>query len=317
MIRPSLLLLACLTQLSGCGQEKPSTWQGYAEAEYVQLAGPAAGQLTELRVRRGDLVKAGQPLFTLEQESEQAAQTESQQRVRAAQAKLENLRTGRRSPEIDALRAQLAQAQAAAELSAAQLAQNEKLHAQGFISRAQLDTSRSARRRDLARIDEIGAQMAAATLPLGRDAERSGAQAELDAARAALAQARWRLQQKTVAAPTDARVHDRYFNPGEWVPAGRPVLALLPPGAIKARFYVPETALGSIAVGQAVELACDGCPQPVRATIRFISSQAEYTPPVLYNRESRARLVYLVEARPDAGASLNPGQPLDVRLPAR
>jgi HlyD family secretion protein len=66
-------------------------------------------------------------------------------------------------------------------------------------------------------------------------------------------------------------------------------------------------------VGNAVEVRCDGCPGPVAANISFISTQAEYTPPVLYGREARAKLVFLVEARPEGG-NLHPGQPVDVRL---
>lgn len=311
------MVLGLLALVAGCSRESSTAWQGYAEADYVLVAAPAAGQLVGLRVRRGDEVKAGQPLFVLEQESETAAQREAEQRVKSAEAKAENLRTGRRTPELEALRAQLAQAQAAAELSASQLAQSEKLRAQGFISQAQFDAARSARERDLSRIAEVRAQIANAGLPLGRDAERGAARADVEASRAALAQAQWRLRQKTLAAPVDARVHDHFFNAGEWVPAGRPVVALLPPRGIKARFYVPETALASLSTGQAVELSCDGCQNPIPATVSFISTQAEYTPPVLYNRDSRARLVYLVEARPDAPASLKPGQPLEVRATAR
>ena len=131
-----------------------------------------------------------------------------------------------------------------------------------------------------------------------------------------MAQAAWRLEQKSVAAPRSALVQDTFFVEGEWVAAGRPVASLLPPGNVKARFYVPETVLGSLAVGRDVELRCDGCPAPVAAKVSYISSQAEYTPPVLYSKESRGKLLYLVEARPDPaeGLKLRPGQPLDVRL---
>ena len=102
---------------------------------------------------------------------------------------------------------------------------------------------------------------------------------------------------------------------GEWVPAGRPVVSLLPPGNLKARFYVPEEVLGTIRIDQEVQIACDGCEAPVAATIAFVSTQAEYTPPVLYGKESRTKLVFLVEARiaPAEAAKLHPGQPVDIR----
>jgi HlyD family secretion protein len=111
-------------------------------------------------------------------------------------------------------------------------------------------------------------------------------------------------------------VSDTLFARGEWVPAGAPVVTLLPPGNVKVRFYVPEAQLGSVRVGQKVSVACDGCPRAVEAAIAFIAPQPEYTPPVIYSRENRARLVFMVEARPSPAdaAALHPGQPVDVRL---
>ena len=122
------------------------------------------------------------------------------------------------------------------------------------------------------------------------------------------------MEQKSVAAPVGGLVHDTYFVEGEWVPAGRPVAAILPPANVKVRFYVPETSLGSISPGMPVEIRCDGCPAPIAGKVTFISAQAEYTPPVLYSKESRAKLVFLIEARPDGGSNLHPGQPVDVAL---
>jgi HlyD family secretion protein len=110
-------------------------------------------------------------------------------------------------------------------------------------------------------------------------------------------------------------VQDVFFYEGEWVPAGRPVVSLLAPGSVKARFYVPEEERSSMQPGRAVEVACDGCSSPFAATVSFVSQQAEFTPPVLYSKDSRAKLVYLVEARlePADGVKLQPGQPVDVR----
>jgi HlyD family secretion protein len=109
-------------------------------------------------------------------------------------------------------------------------------------------------------------------------------------------------------------VQDTFFVAGEWVPAGRPVASILPPANVKARFYVPEAALGNVSVGKPVEIRCDGCPGPVAAKVSYVSTQAEYTPPVLYSKESRTKLRFLVEARIDDphSAKLKPGQPIDV-----
>jgi HlyD family secretion protein len=305
--------LIVLGLVAGCGQPPAASWQGYVEGEFVLLASPYAGQLQKLHARRGERIEAAAPVFALERQSEQAARLEAEQRVQSAQARLQNLEEAGRAPQIQAQRAELAQARAALALSSSQLAQQEKLYREGFNSQARRDEARSAHARDLARVRAAEAQLQNVQQPLGREAERKAAESDVAAARAALAQAAWRLEQKSVAAPAGGLVHDTYFVEGEWVPAGRPVAALLPAGNVKVRFYVPETSLGGIAVGNAVEVRCDGCPGPVAANISFISTQAEYTPPVLYGREARAKLVFLVEARPEGG-NLHPGQPVDVRL---
>jgi len=302
--------------LVGCDKPANDSWQGYIEGEFVLLASPYAGQVQKLYVHRGDTVEAGKPLFALEQESERAARTEAEQRLKTSQAKLENLQaTVRRTAEIEALRAEVNQARAARELALSQYAQQEKLFKNGFITQAKLDEARAARDRDVARVVESEAQLRTALQPLGRAAELKAAEGDIAAAQAALAQAAWRLEQKSVAAPVAGLVQDTFFVEGEWVPAGRPVVSILPPANVKARFYVPEAVLASLQTGKELEIRCDGCPAPFAAKVSFVSSQAEYTPPVLYSKESRSKLLFLVEARlQPGGAGLRPGQPVDVRL---
>jgi HlyD family secretion protein len=109
-------------------------------------------------------------------------------------------------------------------------------------------------------------------------------------------------------------VQQIYFRPGEMVPAGRPVLALLPPGNIKVRFYVPETVVPSVAYGDEIDVACDGCAHGLTARVSFIAKQSEITPPVIYSLEERAKLVFLIEALPEKPSELRVGQPVDVTL---
>ena len=112
-------------------------------------------------------------------------------------------------------------------------------------------------------------------------------------------------------------MNDTYYVVGDWVPAGGVVVSLLPPQNVKIRFYVPEPVLGAVRAGRTVRFACDACGAPQNAIVSFVSDRAEFTPPVLYSKENRAKLVYLVEAKPtpEVGARLNPGQPVDVTLP--
>ena len=300
---------------SACGAPQEAPLQGYAEGEFVRIGAPFAGTLVKLDVQRGTRVETGAPIFALEAENEAAARREAGERLARAQAQWDNLRKARRPTEIDAVRAQLAQAQAAAIFSATELKRQEDLVAKGFVSRQRLDEARTAVERDSARVDELKAQLATAHLP-SRPDEIRAAESEASAAKAALEQAEWRLRQKTAVATVAGIVTDTFFVRGEWVGAGQAVVAILPPENVKARFFVPEPRLAAVRLGQAVELRCDNCGEPVRAVVSYIAPQAEFTPPVIYSKENRAKLVHLVEARPAASdaARLKPGQPLDVTL---
>lgn len=311
------ITLAGLLLMAGCSQPAPGGWSGYIEGDYVQVAAPLAGTLTRLSVQAGDTVVGGRPLFTLDAGSEVAASAEAQARLDAALAQAANTTLGRRAEELAVTRAQLEQARAQAQRAASDLLRQRQLFEQGFIAAARVDEARSADEQARARVAELQSALQVARLP-SRSNEQSAARAQADAARQALAQARWREQQKTQAAPVAGTVADTYYRIGEWVAAGQPVLSLLPAGQVHARFFVPEPALATLAIGQRVELHCDGCAAPVGARISHIASQAEYTPPVIYSNAQRAKLVFRVEARPEgAGAAqLHPGLPVDVHQPA-
>ena len=314
--RRAALISACAAALAACAPAGDGPLTGYVEGEYLRIAAPFAGTLQQLSVRRGAQVAAGAPLFALERENETAARREAAARLVATESRLANLQTGKRPPEIETVAEQLRQAQAARELSAANFKRQQQLFASGFVSTAAVDDARAQLKRDDARVAELTAAVATTKMPARTDEIRA-AEADARAAREVVAQSDWRLAQRAVAAPAAGLVNDTYYYVGDFVPAGAPVVSLLPPGNVKARFYVPEPLLARVRPGTAVTLACDGCGAPVRATVDYVSNRAEYTPPVLYSKENRAKLVYLVEARPAAAdaAKLNPGQPVDVTLP--
>jgi len=310
----SRLALAVLFALAACHDVSPGGDPGYVEGEFVRVAAPLSGTLVTLAVTRGSDVAKDAPLFTLESEQERAARAEAEARVRQAQATLANLGKARRPPEIAAARAQLAQAQASLAQSEADLARTQKLVADKFLPPQQRDQALAARDRDRARVAELTEQLRVENLPARSD-EIAAAAAEVKAATDALAQAQWRVDQKSQTAPVAGLVSDTLYRPGEWVPAGAPVVSLLPPANVKLRFYVPETLVGSLRLGGSVTAHCDGCGADIAAKIRFIAPQAEFTPPVIYSRQNRANLVFLVEAWPDTpNAALHPGLPVDVTL---
>jgi HlyD family secretion protein len=312
-----LAALFCALALAGCSPAPPAGYPGYVEGEFVRVAAPLSGTLLELAVQRGTEVAKEAPLFTLESEQERAARAEAQARVRQAQATLANLEKARRPPEIAAARAQLAQAQASLRQSDADLVRTQKLVADRFLPPQQRDQALAARDRDRGRVAELTQQLRVANLPARSD-EIAAANAEVKAASDALAQAQWRVEQKSQTAPVAGLVADTLYRAGEWVAAGAPVVSLLPPANVKLRFYIPETLVGSLRIGDAVTVRCDGCGAEIPAQVRFIATQAEFTPPVIYSRENRSNLVFLVEAWPDSpNPALHPGLPVEVSPIAR
>jgi len=310
--RPILVLALCIAALASCSDDKPPHYQGYVEGEYVRVGVTGSGTLTRLAVKRGDQVKAGDLLFELDCTAETAARDQAAARLRQAKAELEDLTKGKRPTEIEEIEAQKRQAEASLALAEVRVARQQRLYAARAASKDALDAAQSDLERDRARIAELNASLSTARLA-AREDRIHAAQAAVGMAGAALEQAEWQLGQRAGRAAAPALVFDTLYREGEFVPAGAPVVSLLPPGNIKIRFFVPEPALSGLKIGQKVTLGCDGCGNDLVAVIRYIAPQAEYTPPVIFSRESRSKLVYLVEAWPLAGAEhLHVGQPLDV-----
>ncbi len=305
------LLLLILAPLAASCSEPAQPWQGYAEGEYLRLGAPEAGWIETMAVERGSRVTAGTRLFTLEAEQQHAAVREAEARLVQAEAQLADLRLGRRPEEIAQIEANLAEATAGLFYAEQDLHRQEMLARTDVAAQARLDQARSAALEARARVAAMEAQLATARLPARTD-QIAAAEAAVASAQAVLAQAAWQLDQRTVRAPADALVEDTVRKAGEWVSAGGTVISLLPAGNVKVRFFVPEPAISAVRLGQQVFLRCDGCPEDIPATVRYVALQAEFTPPVIYSVGSREKLVFMVEAWPDPGTQLHPGQPMDV-----
>jgi HlyD family secretion protein len=310
-----LLLWIIAGTLIGCSGDKRPTYQGYVEGEYVYIASPVGGRLERLVVQRGQTIQAGAPLFQLEADEEKAAKLQANEQLKASQAQLADLKQGKRNPELDVVKAQLAQAVAAEQQAAQQLRRDEAQYEIGGIARSQLDDSRTNHEMKAARVRELTEQLKVSRLPARDDQIRAQA-AGVAAASAAVSQSSWRLDQKHVCATQGGLVADTLYREGEWVPAGSSVVRMLPPKNIKVRFFVPETVAGGLKPGRNVTLRCEGCGADVPAAVTFISNEPEYTPPVIYSNENRAKLVFMVEAHPsvDNAGQLRPGQPVAVTL---
>ena len=308
-------LAVCLTAFTGCKRQTANRVQGYVEGEFVFVASPLAGQLETLSVKRGNWVKPGDPLFALECGLETAAKDEAERKLAQGKSNLEDAKKGKRPPELESAEAQLNQARAALVMSEKEFKRQDDLFHRGVSSTDELDRARSTRDQDDHRVQQLEADLQTAHLG-SRDDQVAAADANVRALQAALAQADWNLSQKRQSAPQNALVYDLIYEVGDWVPAGKGVVELLPPENVKVRAFVSEKMVGAIQPGRPVNVFVDGVSEPFIGHVTYISPQAEYTPPVIYSQESREKLVFMVEARfdPSVASKLHPGQPVDVEF---
>ncbi|NDY57170.1 HlyD family efflux transporter periplasmic adaptor subunit [Desulfovibrio sulfodismutans] len=308
-------LAVALCALAGCSQAPSDVLPGYVEGEFVYVASKLAGRLDALPAVKGGRIVADEPLFVLEHDYEQKALDMAKADLAQAENTLRDKEKGLRPEEIDQLTASLRRARSALSLAALEHSRRETLYASGSVSKEELDKARTEHETSQAWVNELEAKLATGRLPQRID-QVMAARAAVDAAKAEVAQAQWSLDQKIQAAPVSGLVFDILHYVGEWVAASSPVAVLLPPENVKVRFFVPEAQVASIRPGQRILVARDGLPEPAGAVVDYVSTQAEYAPPVIFSQGFREKLVFLVEARfaPEVARTMHPGQPVDVRL---
>lgn len=285
---------------------------GYVEGEYVLVAPIETSQIASVKVRRGDRVLPGQKLAELERRDADILVAQTRAALAQAQSQLANLRLGKRRQEIAMIEASLASARAQGAEAARVKQRQATLLGQKIVSQANYDTAATNAELARARVAELEATLAAARLPARPDEIKAG-EAAVAQAIATVENARWRLSKRTLVAQNPATVFDIIRHPGEVAGPQAPVLSVLPDGAVKLRFYLPEAQLSRIALGTALNISCRGCGPGLTATVSYIANEPEFTPPVIYSIDNRQKLVYLIEARPQAGGQpLKPGQIVDV-----
>lgn len=290
-------------------------YDGYIEGNFTYAAAVAPGRITTIAVREGDIVGKGDLLYALDDRAHLAALHTAQAQLAKAQAELENLSTGSRDAETEVVRASLQQAQVGLASAQTRLARSEALLTRGAISQAAVDDQRSAVEAGLAQVAQLEAQLAVAELP-ARMAQRVAAEATVEAARAQVDLAQSNLQDLTVLAAVAGQVEKLFFDVGEIATSGAPVVSVLQPDAKTALFFVPQAERADLHPGDVVGVSCDGCADGITARITRLASKPQYTPPILYTREARGRLVYRVEAEvldlEGRASGVLPGQPVTV-----
>lgn len=313
--QPAILAALLAAGLAGaaCAREPSDRVQGYVEGEFVYVAAPLSGELEQLAVARGQHVARGELLFALESGAERAERDAAERRLAEGRAELEDARKGKRPSELEALEAQLLQARATRAFAEQEFNRQEGLAESGGTSITEVDRARSARDQQTARVAELEADLATAGLG-EREDQIASAEQRVKVLEAELARAEWDLAEKRQTAAHDAPVFDTLYREGEWVAAGRPVVVLLPPASVKVRAFVAQARAAALHPGDGVRVFVDGVAEPFAGRVTYVSPQVEYTPPVIYSRESREKLVVMVEASFEDGTAsrLHPGQPVDV-----
>jgi HlyD family secretion protein len=298
----AVVLVVWLLLRSGDGDSKEQ-FTGYVVADEVYMTSPIAGTLASVSVRRGQRVAAGTQLFQVDPTQRAAGTEQAQAQNSANQAQVNQQQAALAKAREDAAAAQADADRLGAELRRLTAAQREKA---GSVAQLDIDQARAAyqaasRRRDAART-QLGAASAAI----------DAARAQVQGAQAGLTSARRQLTELAPVAPSAGRVEDVMFKAGETVPANVSVVSIVPDGEVKVRFYVPQALVASYKPGRKVAIGCDGCAAGMTATVSFVASEPEFTPPVIYSLDARQKLVFMVEAVPSNGRALVPGQPIDV-----
>jgi len=311
------IVLTLALALSACGNASNGRLQGWIEGDFVFVGPDEMGRVETLSVREGDQVASGAPLFTVDSDLQQSDVNTTSAQVAEARERLRRLEAQQqRTEEIAVLEAQEKRAEAMLQLSTTEYERQQQLTARNAGTQAALDTAKANFNRDKAALEEVRRQMAVARLS-AREEDIAAARQTLVAAQSRKTAAETRLARRKLVSPVSGPVQQIYYRPGEMVPAGRPVLSILPPGNIKVRFFIGEPQLATIALGDTVEVTCDGCAKPITAKVSFIARSAEYTPPVIYSLEERNKLVFMIEARTDTPDGLRVGQPVSVALTGR
>lgn len=322
---PNATLMLMAISLVGCEQishffntnnnSTAHSTVGYIEGDYRYLAAPRSGWLKSVTVNLGDAIHQGQLVFKYRSDSEQFAVNQADAQLQSQIAQSQNLTTGARPEEIASLQAQFKAAQAQLLLAKQTLERYQMLQRSDAVAQVQVDEMVTQVRTAQAAVDSIQAQIRAANLP-ARQQTQNASIATSKAAKAALEKAQYDLSQLNVNSELAGEVIQVYYHTGEYVTQGQPIVQILPHANRKVIFYVPQDKLSTLRVGQVLNLQGIGSQQSLsNASIRYISPQASYTPPVIYSNENADKLTFRVEGVLNSTGdtpNLQVGQPVQV-----
>lgn len=307
-----IVTLTCCFVISGCGDsEKP--FQGYIEGQNLYMSSPYSGILQQLSVNRGQRVQQGTPLFHLDPDPEAIQLKQAEKELLQAQNTLDDLKKPERDPEIAAIAAQIDQVNAEIVLAQLRVQRYQKLYSKQAIDKDSVDAALAHLQQQQQLKSQYEANLALSKLASREDRIKAQA-AQMAALMEKVNEAKWNLAQKTAVSPSEGVIFDTFFSQGEFVPAGKPVLALLTPDNIYLVFFLPLAYMQKIHLQQEISFSCEGCDQVNKAIINYVSPEAEYLPPLVYSRENSDKLVFRIHAQVKNPLQFKPGQPVIVSI---
>ncbi len=309
-----LFLLCGLLLSLACSKTDDNIFNGYIEGEYVYISPYTSGILDKINIIKGQKINSGEQLFTVDSEIWKANIIQAKNKLDKSYANYANLSKGERKQELEVFIRQKAQAMAVLENTNKEYQRAQKLLKRKIVSQENFDQKLAAYKSAKAKVAELEASLRSAMLS-AREDELKMAQNEIEIAQQDLLKITKQADNNNVKSKVSGMIEDVYFRLGEYVAKGTPVVSILPPENVKIRFFVPEKILASLKYQMPIKVICDGCQAEIPAKISFISSKAEFTPPVIYSIESRDKMVFMVEATFNNQAqNLHPGLPISVRI---
>jgi HlyD family secretion protein len=304
------VLISIFILLIACHSSK-QRYQGYVEGDMLYLALPFSGQIQDLHVHRGAYVKKGDLLFVLDPKPQVFAVKQATALLKQGQEQWENLKKPKRTPEIKAIKAQIKQVEAQIALADIRVGRNQALFNKRVMDKDTLDAAIEHLHEMQALKMQYEANLDLALLG-SRPNEIYSQRAENRALEASLQQAEWNVSQKKLYAPADGLIFDTYYSQVEFIEAAKTVLSLLTPENTWIEFFVPLAHLDDIVIGKNITYFYPGSKVPRKAKIAYISSKAEYVPPLIYSRENADKIVFRIKAAIYGNSGLIAGLPVTV-----
>ncbi len=305
-----------MTILYGCSPDN-DTIQGYIEADMVYAAPISSGRIENIKVSRGDILQKGDFMFSLETTEYIADVGVAEANLKQAKSELQDKLKGSRQEKLDALKADIGKLDAILRLAKIDYDRNTRLFQKNALAEKDYDTARLTYKEKEQSLAEAQWNLAVAELPARPD-QIKAAEQTVKAAENDLIAAKWRLTQRRVESPSNAVVYDVLLRKGEVANTGTNVVSLIPFTNFKIRFFVNPQIANTIKTGQSIRVLPGNGAEEFQAKITYISQRPEYTPPVIYSKETSAKLVFMIEASVTAEQArkleLHPGLPVRVSL---